>query len=274
MPLLRDEGQRWRDLEHEERAELFGCLRDVLPVEGHHVGCRVELEEDRPAHDVADGVQTELERRDDAEVAAPAPERPEEVVVLVLAGPEQRAIHLAVDGDVPDVQAKEPLGDLPQEAAEQRAGQGGARTDAATRQVAIAEVEHRRGQPEGVGRVVEVAPQRSSAGTSDARGRVDLDVAHARQVDDEAVVDGAEAGDAVASAAHGEVEPLVVCCLDRRDDVGGVSALHDCPRASIVHPVVDLAGLVVARSTRFEDLTADSVLQALDVRAHDSPLVS
>ena len=61
VPLLRDEGQWRSDLEHEERAQLLGCLGDVLPVEGHHVGCRVELEEDRPTDDVADGVQTELE---------------------------------------------------------------------------------------------------------------------------------------------------------------------------------------------------------------------
>src|SRR5436190_1337427 len=47
----------------------------------------------------------------------------------------------------------------------------------------------------------------------------------------------------------------------------------DSPRASVVHPVVDLAGVVVARRTGFDDLPADSVLQTLDACSHGSPCV-
>ena len=86
MPVLRDERQRRRDLEGREAAELLGRVGDELAVEPQHVAGVLELEEHRAAVDVLDRVQPELERGHDAEVAAAAAERPEQVRVLRLAG--------------------------------------------------------------------------------------------------------------------------------------------------------------------------------------------
>ena len=56
---------------------------------------------------------------------------------------------------------------------------------------------------------------------------IDADAAHPREVDDEAVVDGAEARRAVAAAADRDVEALVAAEADGRDDVGDVGGTDD-----------------------------------------------
>ena len=82
MPIFRDERQRRRDLERREPAELLGRVSDEFPVEPEHVPRGGELEEHRAAVDRVDRMEAELKRRDHAEVAAPAAERPEQVLVL------------------------------------------------------------------------------------------------------------------------------------------------------------------------------------------------
>jgi hypothetical protein len=57
-----------------------------------------------------------------------------------------------------------------------------------------------RGQPERGGGVVEPAPRRPAAGGRRPRGRVDVHRLHRREVDDDGVVRGAEAGHAVPAA--------------------------------------------------------------------------
>ena len=86
MPFLGQERQRRREMEPDEAAQLLGGLGDVLAVEAQHLVGPVDRVGDRSAVDVRDRVQPVLERGDDPEVAAPAPQRPEQVFVLVLAG--------------------------------------------------------------------------------------------------------------------------------------------------------------------------------------------
>ena len=65
------------------RAELVGRFGGEVPVEAQHVGGVVGRPEDGPGqHGRAEGMQSEPERSDDAEVAAPAPQRPEEIRVF------------------------------------------------------------------------------------------------------------------------------------------------------------------------------------------------
>ena len=59
-------------------------------------------------------------------------------------------------------------------------------------------------QAEGVRGVVHVAPDAAALDAHGAVGRVDADAPHAGQVDDQAVVAGAQAGAVVPAAAHGE----------------------------------------------------------------------
>ena len=79
VALLGDERQRRSDLEREERAQLLRRVGDELAVDAHDLAGLIDRVEDRPAVDVVDRVQAELERGDDAEVAAAAAQRPEQV---------------------------------------------------------------------------------------------------------------------------------------------------------------------------------------------------
>ena len=71
---------------------------------------------------------------------------------------------------------------------------------------------------------VEPGPLRPAAGHRSARGGVHLDGRHRRQVDDDAIVAGGEAGDAVRSAPDGDRQALARREAKRRDDVVGTAA--------------------------------------------------
>ena len=93
-------------------------------------------------------MQPEEERGDDAEVAAAAANRPEEVGVLVCAGRHEAAVGQHHVGFEQVVDRQTALaGQVAEAAAEGEAADAGGRDDAA-----------RRGQAEGVGGVVDVAP--------------------------------------------------------------------------------------------------------------------
>ena len=150
----------------------------------------------------------ELERRDDAEVPAAAAQRPEQVVVLGLARDEP-----AVRGDDlgrEQVVTREPdaARQVADAAAERQPADAGRRHDAAGRRQAV-----------GVRGVVEHAPGRAALGASLLCVGIDLHVRHAGQVDHDRVVGGAEARNAVAAPAHGEIEPVFACEVHGRDHV-------------------------------------------------------
>ena len=65
---------------------VLRCVLDEFAEEPQQVARVVEFVEEDPDVDVVDRMQLELERGHDAEVAAAAAERPEQVRVLVLAG--------------------------------------------------------------------------------------------------------------------------------------------------------------------------------------------
>ena len=93
--------------------------------------------------------------------------------------------------------------------------------------------------------MVDVAPQRAAAGEHGVLLRVDADVPHRRQIDDQAVVAHAQAAGVVAAAADRHQQLVLAAEVHRRDDVGDVGAAGDQARPPVDHPVVDLAGLVV-----------------------------
>ena len=70
-------------------------------------------------------------------------------------------------------------------------------------------------RPMLVGGVVDVAPRAAAADAYGPRGRVDLDRAQTGEVDDEAVVAGAEPGAVVAAAAHGDQQVVLAREGDR-----------------------------------------------------------
>jgi len=92
MTVFGHERQRRRDLERGEPAVRPRGVLDPFPPEAEQVARMVEFVKEQPDGHGVDRVQLELERRRDAEIAAAASDRPEQVVVLGLAGPHRPAI--------------------------------------------------------------------------------------------------------------------------------------------------------------------------------------
>src|SRR5205807_282496 len=194
-------------------------------------------------------------------VPAAAAKGPEQVLVLLVAGDDRPA----VGGDDVDRQQvvereAEAAGQVADAAAQGEAGDSRGRHDAA-----------RRGQAVGVGGVVEVAPGAAALGAGGLRVRVDADAFHGRQVDDDAVVVGAEAGDAVAAAAHGQVEPVLAGEVHSRHNVAGIDTADDDPRTAVDHAVVDASCLVVVGVVGGHHLAACLLAQLLDRLPHTGP---
>jgi hypothetical protein len=160
VALLRDERQRRGHLPSEEHTELLGRLLDVVVVGAHHRRCVLDLVQQGAAVDGRDVVQGELHRRDHTEVPAPAPQRPEQVLVLVLARDEDPAVggdHLRAE----EVVARQPAaaGEVADAPAERQPAHARGRDDASGR-----------GEAVGVRGVVEVPPRGAAPG---ARGLPD-----------------------------------------------------------------------------------------------------
>jgi len=85
------------------------------------------------------------------------------------------------------------------------------------------------------------------------RRRVDLDGADLREVDHEAVVDGAEASPVVPAAADGDPQAVLDPVAQRRGDVRLVGAIRDCGRPLVDHRVVESARFVVVGRAGFHD---------------------
>ena len=194
-----------------------------------HVG-RVVAEErddllhpvDRMRHEAfghcrTDGMQPELERGDDAEIGAGSAHTPEEVGVLVLAG----ADDLSVRGDEFDRQhviGREPVLALKAShpAAEREPGDAG-----------VTHVTERTGKPESLGFSIEITAEGASVDSGEARLRIDTDLPHPREVDNDSAIAGREPSDAVAARPHGNHEILLPSESHSFDDVGGVNAARD-----------------------------------------------
>ena len=151
--------------EGEEAVELPRGGGQELAVGREHLGGLLDAPERRAGDDRADLVQAERERRDDAEVAAAAADRPEQVGVLVLA----RADALAARQD--DLRLEQVVdreaalaGQVAEAAAEREAADAGGRDDPAGRGEAVL-----------VGRGVDLAPGAAAADPDGPRLRVDLD---------------------------------------------------------------------------------------------------
>src|SRR5204862_3954244 len=174
-----------------------------------------------------------------AEVAAAAANAPEEVRVLVLAG----ADHAAIGGDHrgrQEVVAREAALALePATAtAEQQAGDPGGGKAAA-----------RDGEAVHLRRAVELAPGETGLGAAGLGIRVDVDALHQREVDHEAVVDGAVAGGRVAAGAHGDRQAVVAAVVHGGDHVFGGRAARDQRRMAVEEAVPDDSCFVVSGVT-------------------------
>ena len=119
-------------------------------------------------------------------------------------------------------------------------------------------------QPERMSRVVDVAEQRAALDPRGSSAGSTRTPAHPREIDDEAVVDGAEARRAVPAAADRDVESLVAAEADGRDDVGDIGGRTIERRTPVDHAVLDAPGVLVAGVFRADDVPAEGGLQALE----------
>src|SRR4029079_3267988 len=179
--------------EGEEAVEVIWSVLDPAVPGAHHFGRAVERPEHRPPNHGADWMEPEGQRGDDAEVAAAAADRPEEVAVLLLVGGHKGAVG---ENDVSrdDVVDREPV--LPGEvadAAPKREPHPGRGEDST-----------RRRESEGMRRVVDVPKGATALDGRKLLVRVDADALQQREVEHDPVVDDREPGRVVHPAANGQ----------------------------------------------------------------------
>ena len=248
MQVLGDARQRGDGAEPHDGAELVGRFGDEVPVEAQHVGGVVGRPEDGPGHHGrAEGMQSEPERGDNAEVAAAASQRPEQIGVFVGGRQEDAALggdHLGGEEVVDD----EPV--LAHEeadaAAEGEPADSGVAHDAAGG-----------GQAVGLRLVVDVAPQSTTLHPGRATGGVDRHGPHRREVDDDPVVAHRGTCHVVAPAPYGDLQVVVAREAHRRDHVGRARTAGDAGRTAVDRAVPDPAGSVVAGAGRQQQLSAE-----------------
>ena len=131
-----------------------------------------------------------------------------------------------------------------------------------------------RRQAERVGRMVDITPRRAAPNPGDLLDRVDPNVFHLRQVDDQTVFHRAESGNAVAATTNCHVEAGVAASSDRGHHVRRIHALDDGAGLAVVHGIVDSASLVVVRIRAGDDATPHRFGQRLDYVAHWALLCS
>ena len=192
-------------------------------------------------------MRPELEGRHDAEVAAGAAHRPEQVLVLRRAGPPE----LPVGGD--DVDGQEAVdresvlpAQMTEPAVQRQPGDAGRRDDAG-----------RYREPEQLGLAVTVAPGRAALHADGLRRRVDGHSAHLREVDDDAAVVDGVPGDVVPAGLDREREALLTGEVHRVDDICCAAALHDQRRSPIDQRIPDRARVVVSGAVLREQRSAD-----------------
>src|SRR5262249_9596146 len=186
----------------------------------------------RPGQDGrTDGVEREPERSDDAEVAAAASQRPEQIREFVGGCPDGPAVggdHLGgqqvVDGE--SVLAHEEA----DAAAEGEPGDAGVADDAAGG-----------GQTVGLRLVVDITPKRTALHPGRATGGVDPHGPHRGEVDDESVVAHGGTGHVVTAAAYGDLEVVVAGEAHGRDHVGHSRAAGDPGWTAVDRTVPDTA---------------------------------
>src|SRR5829696_3556145 len=93
---------------------------------------------------------------------------------------------------------------------------------------------------------------------------VDLQGGHGRQVEDDPAVAGAVAGQAVAAAADGQLQPAVAGQADHPGDLGRGGGPDHRRRPAVPLAVEDLAGLVVAGVVGAGDAAVEAVAELGD----------
>src|SRR5262245_30606009 len=113
-----------------------------------------------------------------------------------------------------------------------------------------------RGQANGLGGTIEVTPCSAALRSNAPALAVDFDRPHLAEIDDQAPVANAVAGDAVTAAANCDEHAGVGRNTNRVDNIVNAGAAQDGSRTAIDHAVPDRAGLIVGVVGRQDDAAA------------------
>src|SRR5262245_39270708 len=116
---------------------------------------------------------------------------------------------------------------------------------------------------------VEIGPRRTGTTAHAVRAGVDSDVAHAAEVDHQAVVTGAVPREAVPAAAHRDLEVVFTSEADRGGDIVGRRRERDHGRTAVDVAVPETAPLVVAGISGKHQLPAESRTERIERTAGD-----
>ena len=223
------------------------------------VGRRMDV--DPSVEGPREGMQLEFQAGRDAEVRARAAQAPEQLRLLVDAGPHEAPVggHELDRAEVVDRQSEPPL--EPADTATE--GQPG--------DTRVADDAHRADEPVFLGRDVELSEQCPAAAASEPSRRVDGDVVHPPEVDDEAAVGRGVPDRAVATTADRDLEVTLAAEADGSDDVLDVQGSDDQGRSPIEHRVPDPPGIVVAGGIGRHDLALERAAKFVELgaRRHD-----
>lgn len=192
-------------------------------------------------------VQPEIQSRDDAEVAAAATDRPEQI--FVLARPEFQ--HLAIGSH--ELRADDVVARCPEEAAPGGIAAGERQTSHADRPAAA----HRRDEPERERRGEQLANRRSAANGGDSAVRIDADGVERAEINLQRAIGDAESGVAVTAAADGDRDVMSPRDLYAAPHVVEVCAPRHGDWATVVGEVPDLPRLVEEGRPGLQETPAD-----------------
>ncbi|MDT4830473.1 hypothetical protein FQZ97_639380 [compost metagenome] len=252
--LLREPGGRRRDPQNRHAGQFARGLCAERTVGVENLPGVVAAPCDRTAQDFgADGKEPVLEGGDDAEVAAAAAQRPEQVLVLVRRRTQDLAagrhdLHRDHVVAGPAVATRE----VAESAADGEARDPGGRH----------KTEHG-GEPVQLCLAVDVAQRAARLRARRATRWIDPDTSEQRHVDHEAALADRKPCDVVAAAAHGTQKPVLAREPDGLHDIDRAGAARHQARAAIDHRVPDLARLLVGRVLRGQHLAFERGLERL-----------
>ncbi len=250
--LLRDERHRRARHDVRDRRQLVGRRLGGGDESRDRLGGR--RQDQHAAHGGFERMQLESEARRDAEVAASAADRPEQVRVMLGVDAQE----LAVGGhDVGREQGVDRQSVLADEIADTAAERDPAEPDRTRVPEAGREVMGRRR-----GRVL--TGGQSGLGPGGPPVHVDLERLHVAQIEHDAVVDHGVSRAAVAAAADREREPGLAGEVDDMGDIVGVGWPDDDHWPAIDATRDDGPGLVVLGVVRRDHPAADGGTQARD----------
>ena len=212
----------------------------------------------------SDLVEAVFERRDHAEVAATAAERPEQVAVFMATGVNESAIGKHDVGTEQVVDGHPELAFEPSKAAAKRQA-GDAR---------VANRAARGRQSERLRLPIELGPAQSRFRAHGLCHRIDSHPFHVREINHHSVVAHASSGDIVATSTNGYRQALGTRELHAGDHICGAARPRNHGGSAVDHGVPDAPGLVVAcvlRGDQVSTMSLTQIVQRVGANRHNVP---